>query len=137
MQSSRTKAVAKYQAKVGLAARTYKLKVHVADAFKEACAASGASQASVLTQFMIAYTENHELGIDANSDEIKRDAATEKFLQREVNWLDEKLKDALARINMLENRNKQLEIKITELELKNNKKETKYAHKLKYYSWEL
>jgi hypothetical protein len=50
-----TKATDKYQAKVGLAARTYKLKAETADSFKAACEASGESQAAVLSRLMTAF----------------------------------------------------------------------------------
>ena len=57
MQNIQTKATAKYQAKIGLVARSYKLKKTVADEFKEACKIAGDTQAAVLTRFMIEYTE--------------------------------------------------------------------------------
>jgi len=53
--SSRTRATANWQAKVGLVACTYKLKAEVASAFREACADAGESQAAVLTRLMQAY----------------------------------------------------------------------------------
>jgi hypothetical protein len=56
--SAQTKATARYQEKVGLAARTYKLKTADADAFKVACEANGESQAAVLTRLMASYVLN-------------------------------------------------------------------------------
>jgi len=58
MRNTQTKATAKYQAKVGLVARSYKLKKSVADEFKRACKISGETQAAVLTRFMTEYTED-------------------------------------------------------------------------------
>ncbi|MCL2426820.1 MAG: hypothetical protein FWD05_10855 [Oscillospiraceae bacterium] len=60
MAKSSTRAVKKYQDKMGIIARSYKLKVSDADAFRDACIANGESQSSVLTRLMAAYVENKE-----------------------------------------------------------------------------
>jgi hypothetical protein len=58
--SSQTKATAKYQEKVGLVSRSYKLKAVDADIFKAACEANGESQAAVLTRLMAAYVNGDD-----------------------------------------------------------------------------
>lgn len=45
----------KYQDKVGLVPKTYKLKRSVVDEFKAACDRDGRSQASVLSELMLGY----------------------------------------------------------------------------------
>ena len=55
-----TVAVAKAQAKAGVAARTYKLKAADADAFKAACEATGESQAAALTRLMASYVADYK-----------------------------------------------------------------------------
>ena len=65
MPKANTKATAKYQAKVGLVAKTYKLKADIADAFKAACELSGESQAAALMRFMVEYAEKNGSGSTA------------------------------------------------------------------------
>lgn len=55
MPKKQTIASSKYQAKVGLISKSYKLKKSLADAFKEACDKRGESQASVISRFMAEY----------------------------------------------------------------------------------
>lgn len=62
MSKATTKATAKYQAKIGLVAKTYKLKANIAEAFKAACEVSGESQAAVLMRFMTEYAEKNGSG---------------------------------------------------------------------------
>jgi len=62
MPKANTKATAKYQAKIGLVAKTYKLKASVAEAFKAACNLSGESQAAALMRFMTEYAEKNGSG---------------------------------------------------------------------------
>lgn len=47
-----TKASKKYQKKIGLIAKSYKIKKDVADRFAEACAKEGVSQAAKITELM-------------------------------------------------------------------------------------
>jgi len=47
-----TIATEKYQKKVGLVSKSYKLKKEVADAFADACRKAGVSQAGKLTELM-------------------------------------------------------------------------------------
>jgi hypothetical protein len=54
-----TKASEKYQDKVGLSTRSYKLKDADADAFKKACAVNGESQAAALTALMAHYVSGY------------------------------------------------------------------------------
>ena len=55
MSKASTRASKRYQEKIGLVARTYKLKSQIADDFKEACLKRGESQASVITRLMNEY----------------------------------------------------------------------------------
>jgi len=57
--SAQTKASDKYQKKVGLISKSYKLKKDLADEFAIACQKTGKSQAAVISEFMKDY-------IDAN-----------------------------------------------------------------------
>jgi len=66
MGKASTKAVKKYQDKVGIIARSYKLKASDADAFRDACAANGESQASVLTRLMDAYVKDKTYTLPIN-----------------------------------------------------------------------
>ncbi len=52
MQSARSKAVRKYEAKIGMGTKSYKLNLELARQFKNVCDANGLSQSSVLTEFM-------------------------------------------------------------------------------------
>jgi len=60
-QNSRTRATAKYQKKVGLISKSYKLKKDVVDRFAEACAAAGISQSAQVTKMMEEYIEQSAL----------------------------------------------------------------------------
>ena len=53
-----TIATSKYQAKIGLISKTYKLKKSIVEEFKQACDSNGESQAEVLTRFMKKYIED-------------------------------------------------------------------------------
>jgi len=55
MSKASTRASKRYQEKVGIVPRTYKLKSQIADEFKDACQARGESQASVITRLMNEY----------------------------------------------------------------------------------
>ena len=55
--SVQSKATRKYEAKVGLISKSYKLKREVIDAFAEACRLEGVSQASQLTKMMTEFIE--------------------------------------------------------------------------------
>ena len=58
-----TIATRKYEAKIGMVSKSYKLKKEIVDQFAEACAAAGTSQAAQLTKMMqefINITNNHE-----------------------------------------------------------------------------
>lgn len=54
-----TIATAKYQAKAGYIAKTYKLKRETANAFAEACERNGTSQAAAITELMNNYIKEH------------------------------------------------------------------------------
>lgn len=57
--NTQTIASEKYQKKVGIVAKSYKLKKEIADGFKEACERAGQSQAAVLTELMQQYIKEH------------------------------------------------------------------------------
>lgn len=59
MANTQTKATTKYQAKIGLIAKTYKIKKEVADRFAETCKANGVGVAHTLTQLMEEYINNN------------------------------------------------------------------------------
>lgn len=50
--TAQTIASAKYQKKIGLVAKTYKLNSSLADEFKKTCDKLGVSQSSVISDFM-------------------------------------------------------------------------------------
>ena len=52
-----TVATGKYEKKVGLISKSYKLKREVVEAFSEACEIRGTSQAAELTKFMRQFIE--------------------------------------------------------------------------------
>ena len=52
----------KYQKKAGYMVKGFKIKKEVAEIFEEACKRNGVSQASVITQFMIDYSQNTKRG---------------------------------------------------------------------------
>lgn len=55
--STQSKATRKYEAKVGLISKSYKLKREVIELFAEACKKAGVSQASQLTKMMTEFIE--------------------------------------------------------------------------------
>lgn len=58
--NAQTRATAKYQEKIGLIVKSFKIKKDLADNFKKACEASGESQAEVITRFMLEYIDSHK-----------------------------------------------------------------------------
>lgn len=50
--NAQTKASMKYQKKIGLIAKTFKVKGSLADEFAEACGAAGISQSAAISGFM-------------------------------------------------------------------------------------
>lgn len=59
MSSSQSQATRRYEAKVGLISRSYKLKKDLVIAFKEACLRANRSQSSVLSQAMEEFIKLH------------------------------------------------------------------------------
>lgn len=59
MANNQTKASAKWNAKVGYIAKTYKLKKEVVEKFAEKCKENNESQASALTRLMQKYIEEN------------------------------------------------------------------------------
>lgn len=57
MQSARSRAVRKYEAKIGMVSKTYKVNKEIAERFKEACQSMGISQSKALTDFMREFVE--------------------------------------------------------------------------------
>lgn len=60
MQSNQSKATRKYEAKVGLISKTYKLRKKDVDEFKETCERLGVSQAGQLTKMMREFIEQNK-----------------------------------------------------------------------------
>ena len=58
--NAQTKATAKYQQKVGLVSKSYKLKKEIVDAYAAACKKAGVSAAGQLTKMMTAFIEEME-----------------------------------------------------------------------------
>lgn len=58
MANKQTQASAKWNAKVGYIAKSYKLKKDIVEQFAEKCKENQESQASVLTRFMLEYIKN-------------------------------------------------------------------------------
>lgn len=57
--TAQTKASSKYQQKVGLISKSYKLKKEVVEAFADACNQRGLSQSKVLTDFMMEFCKKN------------------------------------------------------------------------------
>ncbi|MCL1994991.1 MAG: hypothetical protein FWG63_02170 [Defluviitaleaceae bacterium] len=55
---SQIAASARYDEKMGLATKSYKLKREYAEAFREACIRNGVPQSKVLNEFMRSYSED-------------------------------------------------------------------------------
>lgn len=58
MANKQTQASAKWNAKVGYIAKSYKLKKDVVEKFAEKCKENNESQASVITRMMLEYIKN-------------------------------------------------------------------------------
>lgn len=67
-QSNQAKATRKYEAKVGLVSKSYKLKKEVVEAFANACEKHGVSQSGQLTAMMQAFIDevNAAAGVNDN-----------------------------------------------------------------------
>ena len=57
MATVQTKAAKKYQQKVGLISKSFKLKKELTDRFKEACDRKGEAQSVVIARFMEQYIQ--------------------------------------------------------------------------------
>ncbi len=55
--NTQTKATDKYQKKVGIITKSFKIKKEIADAYKEACDKAGVSQAGQITKMMKDFVE--------------------------------------------------------------------------------
>jgi len=64
MASKQTDATRRYQNKIGMVAKSYKLKSSVVEEFAAACQKAGKAQAAVLTEFMMKYID------EINEDDI-------------------------------------------------------------------
>ena len=60
MANTQTKATTKYQEKIGLVAKTYKLKKEVVEKFAETCKEQGKGVSATLTELMCKYIEEHQ-----------------------------------------------------------------------------
>jgi hypothetical protein len=59
MQTAATRATARYQSKVGLISKSYKLDRETVELFAEACEEIEVSQAKVLTKYMKYFIKKH------------------------------------------------------------------------------
>lgn len=64
--TAQTKATEKYQKKVGLVAKSYKIKKSLADSFKEACDRKGEAQSVVIARLMEQYIQEADGGEEGN-----------------------------------------------------------------------
>lgn len=73
MTKAQTIASRKYNAKVGIIAKSFRLKKDLCESFKEACEQNGESQAGVITALMKGYiekTKKENAGVEeTNKDE--------------------------------------------------------------------
>ena len=58
--TTQTKASEKYQKKVGLVAKSFKLKKDLAEEFRETCDRLGVAQANVLSEFMQKFIDDNK-----------------------------------------------------------------------------
>lgn len=58
--NTQTKATDKYQQKIGLIAKSFKIKKELADEFKAACEKAGVGQAATITKLMKQFIEEVE-----------------------------------------------------------------------------
>jgi len=58
--SKQSIATRKYEAKIGMISKTYKLKKELVDSFKASCDKAGESQSAVLSRFMQQYIDEHK-----------------------------------------------------------------------------
>ena len=58
--TAQTEASKRYQKKVGLIAKSYKLKKELADEFAALCKAQGVSQSALVTEWITKYIEEHK-----------------------------------------------------------------------------
>lgn len=59
MAKAQTIATAKYQQKIGLISKSYKIKKELAEAFKEKCNQLGVGQAATITMLMTKWIEEN------------------------------------------------------------------------------
>lgn len=67
VKSNQAKATRKYEAKVGLVSKSYKLKKEVVEAFANACEKRGVSQSGQLTAMMQAFIDEVNAETDVNN----------------------------------------------------------------------
>ncbi|MCR4600278.1 MAG: chemotaxis protein [Clostridia bacterium] len=60
MQSAQSKATRKYEEKIGMMSKTYKLKREIVEAFAETCTRMGTSQSAQLTRMMTEFIEKNK-----------------------------------------------------------------------------
>lgn len=60
MQSARSKATRKYEAKTGMITKSYKLKKEIVEEFKVACEKAGSNQSKELTRMMLEFIEKQK-----------------------------------------------------------------------------
>ena len=60
MANTQTKATTKYQEKIGLMAKSFKLKKELVERYKETCERLGVGQAATITKFMEKFIEENK-----------------------------------------------------------------------------
>lgn len=60
MANTQTKATTKYQEKIGLIAKSFKLKKELVDKYKETCERLGVGQAATISAFMEKFIEDNK-----------------------------------------------------------------------------
>lgn len=66
MATARSKATRKYEAKIGIGSKTYRVNLELAKQFKEACERTGVSQTQALAEFMKSFVEEANSQTDGN-----------------------------------------------------------------------
>lgn len=61
--NTQTKATDKYQKKIGLISKSFKIKQQTADAFKAACEAAGVGQGAKITELMLQFAKENGIEI--------------------------------------------------------------------------
>ena len=77
---AKSRATIKYEKKMGLVSKTYKLRLTDVEEFRAACAESGESQASVLTRLMRSYIQSRNVEKKKQIEDVPIKKTTGKFI---------------------------------------------------------